>query len=488
MSSLPQAHTSEEPLLPEGAPIPEISGPIADLDNAKNRKEAKEILNAVAKVEVIRDEFGVLFPDHPIVQHYLKTLERLPKEDENEARAKETRQNIEQAVKPKKNDKPKQANRHPRSDKRNKASSKPHTMKQADKKDLALIPTTELQSFGLFEGKTGSVTEAEAIEAAKALEGERRMEALQAIPDLKRNALINTIKGLVAKTKGANTFDHLRSLERQIAEMKEPAIGKDAELRIVLEQRKKVLGDQIRQFDAVAQLPNSARFYTTKTFNTPKGPKTIDFNYAIEYILSKDSQRVLVAQCVSERPDAPKLDVSTTNYRNYENLPKELKDYVFGLNRQGKIFLRGGEIQKQAQKPSAPKAKTEPQAKPATEAKPSAPNTNEAPSETDLETKELAEAIKSNPELKIVRDALYALKDRKPEKILPGMTMEQLDIIVRKATGILDPDLGDDKDTKTPKGLRDLVEMSVSPSSLDLLARDLNKLINEAKIAQRKAA
>ena len=105
-----------------------------------------------------------------------------------------------------------------------------------------------------------------------------------------------------------------------------------------------------------------------------------------------------------------------------------------------------------------------------------------------LAFRQLSETIKANPKLKIIPRALSAFAEKRPEKIFPGLTLDQLETIIRKAVDIIDPELGDDKNEKTPKSLQDLEALDAIPSTLGLIARDLNKLIEEAKASQKKKA
>jgi len=211
------------------------------------------------------------------------------------------------------------------------------------KQDLIKIPVAALQPFGLFEGKTDKVTEAEAIQAAKTLDSQHKIDALSTIPDLvraekdrlqaeRKETLVRRIKQLISKTNNFNDLRDLRRFKEQIVKNEDLAVARDAALIQTLEARIRLLGDKIKAFDAVAKGPNGATFH----IKTPKG----FYNYAIQYVLTKDQKMVIIPTVVAERPDAPSLGISTVKSFSFRELPHELKLYVFGLDGNGKIFLR----------------------------------------------------------------------------------------------------------------------------------------------------
>lgn len=93
----------------------------------------------------------------------------------------------------------------------------------------------------------------------------------------------------------------------------------------------------------------------------------------------------------------------------------------------------------------------------------------------------LLEAVKQNPDLKIIKRVLWAFDEKQPEQISPEMTQQELETLIRKWLGIIDPELGDDPSIPTPRNFIDLNEMGISPESLPSLASDLKALIAKAK-------
>jgi len=377
MSSLSQAHEPEQFEIAAGVQPPEIDESSTKLRNATSRAEAKEIMEAIAAKKNLKKSSKGRYEDDkdPDVILYIETMNRLRKQEGADVtKAKETRHEVKEAVKPRKQEG------------KNKRSSE-HA------NDLIKIQIEALHEFGILEGEKGDISQTDAIQAADQIKDpekrEKAHERIFALVTERNESLDRYIQKNILKISKSDYYYNLINDMKQFAEDDrlvfeikgqfnrfEPTkfaspshFRKLKKLIEVYDQKRKELGEQLKKFDAIKKDPKAAGF----TSFILDGEK-----YFIKFTISPDNKLVRIHEVVSKRSkEQSEKGIQIDTPLRFGDIPDFLKGKVF-TSEKGKIVANKLKV---PAKPAETKA-NEPEAKPAEAVRSEV--SNEDQSETEI--------------------------------------------------------------------------------------------------------